>query len=119
VGESDEIIKFVVEGITSAIGIMTEVVNSNERLSGAADDSLKNIESMYTRFSNTVSVMADAVKSSGDIEHFIKSITSSLAEVNSALELSKSQTHDILTTASFIREEANGLKERLAKLKDD
>jgi len=117
VGESDEIIRFIVEGINLAIEKMAGVVSSNERLALAADKSLKDIESMYNRFAHTVSVMAETVSSSGEIEHFIESIVDSLSDVNSALEFTKSETNGILSSASSIRDEANGLKIRLSSLK--
>jgi len=117
VGESDEIIRFIVEGIDLAVEKMADVVNSNERLAQSANKSLKDIESMYNRFANTVSVMAETVASSGRIEQFIESITDSLTDVNAALEFTRSETDGILSAASSIRDEANGLKERLSSLK--
>jgi methyl-accepting chemotaxis protein len=117
VGESDAIINFIVESINSSFEKMTNVVRHNERLALIAGKSLKDIESMYNRFANTVSLMAETAKSSSDIKKFIESITDSLGEVNSALEFTNSQTGGILTAASSIRDEANGLKERLSALK--
>jgi len=117
VGESNEIINFIVESINSSVEKMTSVVSHNERLAKIASKSLKDIESMYNRFTETVSLMAETVTSSGDIEKFIESIIDSLSEVDSALEFTNSQTGGILTAASSIRDEANGLKERLSALK--
>jgi len=114
--ESGEIVMLVVDGIRLIIRKMAKVVDSNEKLAESANKSLRDIESMYNSFANTVSLIAETSASSGKIEQFIESITESLGEINSALEFTNSQTSGIIETATSIRDEANGLKDRLSGL---
>jgi len=119
VGESNEIVSLITKGINNIVSKMAETVEANEKLAQASNRSLTDIESMHSRFRNTTTIVAESVASTNSISTDIASMTGRLSDVNSALESSKSQADGILETASFIRNDANELKEHLSYFKVD
>jgi methyl-accepting chemotaxis protein len=117
VGESNEIVRLITQGINSIVAKMAETVEANEKLAAASNRSLADIESMHKRFSNTTSIVAESVAGSDGIKSSIASITENIHDVNNALESSKSEANEILNTASSILDNANELKDYLSDFK--
>jgi methyl-accepting chemotaxis protein len=114
VGESDEIIKVVIQGIDGIIDKMTAIVRANDGLAAASDRSLKGIESMHVRFDNTVAIVAESAASSGQIEMSVASMAESLDQVGSALGATKSQADGMLGAAASLQGDADGLRDQLS-----
>jgi len=68
VAESEEIVKHITQGIDGIVGKMAETVKLSEKLAKTSDISLKNIECMYDRFTDSVAKAYDSVTSS-DVNH--------------------------------------------------
>ena len=117
VGESEEIVKLITQGISNIIAKMAETVEVDEKLAQASGKSLAGIESMQARFADTTSMMAESAAGSDSINSSIAHMTGGLGDVNSALESSKSQADEILHTASSILDSANDLKKHLSGFK--
>jgi methyl-accepting chemotaxis protein len=114
VGESDEIIKVVIQGIGGIIDKMTAIVRVNDGLARASDRSLKAIGSMHARFDSTVSMVAESAASSGQIEMAVASMAESLDSVTSVLEATKAQTDEILGAVTSIQGSADSLRDQLS-----
>ena len=114
VGESDQIINHVVKGINGIIAKMNEIVKANDELAKASAKSLKDIESMRSRFARTMVIVAESAASSGRIEASVSSMAGSLGHVASVLDATKAQADEIMGTAASIQRQADEMKDQLA-----
>jgi methyl-accepting chemotaxis protein len=114
VGESNEIVRHITQGINAIIANIAGTVEANERLSNESKGALKVIEMMHSRFAKTTSLALDSVASNESIKDSLGSMVNGLSDVSSSLDLSKTQADDIMRAASSVIEKAEDLKDQLS-----